>query len=372
MTEAQAGHRHLYVCESVYQLFNAIVLRLSVLPDVPADVILTEHTDFSAIARALETTGVFDEVLRPVCRPLQDVYYAASPAQREAYLRAPETLIGDPLKRVYTDFFVAIDHIYPKMLYYRQLQKGMKPAVHFFEEGMRAYTIDIRQSERTRDPIVTSHYGADSFARNIVDHYLYVPELFAVSDPAYELKAIPKINRNDARLRDTLTTVFGTSPLPPERFLFFEESNYCDHQLTNDFQLFEQVVQLVGKENIIVKRHPRNTVDRFTDADRGYQVMKGHGIPWEMQLLHNDVSHKIFVTIVSTASVTPFFLFGQPAHTIHLKGMFHGKSSLLNDKAFAKFYHRMIEYFNREERMIHTPQSETELREIIRYLNATV
>ncbi len=362
-----SNKRQLYICESVYQLFNAVVLRMTVFPDTPADVLLTEHTDFSQISVELEKTGLFGAVLQPVCRPKQYIYYTAPPERQADYLRDPEALIGTPLGTPYTDFFVPVDHIYAKLLYYQQLKRGHKPSVHFYEEGMRAYTIDILKNEQENEPSAADDYGSDSFALNIANHYLYVPELFSVQNIHYQLKPIPKIDPNNQKLKDMLTAIFSTGALPEERFIFFEESNFCDRQLTNDFQIFQSVAQTLGKDNIIVKRHPRNTVDRFTPA--GYRVMEGHGIPWEMQLLHHDISKKVLVTIVSTASVTPFFLFGKPVPTIHLKHLFMGKSFLLSDAPFSAFYNKMILYFNQKDRMIHLPQSIEEFDEIIRYLN---
>lgn len=362
------GKRGLFCCETAYQLLNAIVLKQKLFSELPADIFLTEHTDFSAVINPLRETGLFDNVLQVKCRSYQDMFWEMPLEERKRVFKNPQLLLGEfPTNETYTDMFVPIDHIYWKLLYYHLLNRDIEPEIHFFEEGLRAYTMDICAAEQ-REAYNDNYYGKKSFANKITDYYLYESQLFSVENVPYNISAIPKLNRQDDELRTIVGNVYQVDPLPEERFIFFEESYIGDRKLANDFQLFQNVADITGKENIIVKRHPRNKIDRF--SMHGYKVMDNWRCPWEAQLLLYDVVGKIFVTISSTASVTPFLLFDEPVHSVHLINMFVGNSPLLMDKAFKTCYDKMIALFNEREIMIHRPDSLEELNEILRYLDA--
>lgn len=360
--------RGLFCCETAYQLLNAIVVKMKLFPELPADIFLTEHTDFSAIIEPLRETGLFEHALQVTCRPYQNMFWNKPLEERKRIFKEPQILIGDfPTQEVYTDMFAPIDHIYWKFLYYHMLNRGMETEIHFFEEGLRAYTMDICAAEK-REVYNNGYYGNKTFTKKITDYYVYEPELYSVECAPYTISAIPKLDRTDRVLCDVVGKVFKVDKIPEERVIFFEESYIGDGKLANDFQLFQEVVDIVGKENIIVKRHPRNQIDRFTPW--GYKVMDNWRCPWEAQLLLNDVQGKIFVTISSTASVTPFLLFAQPVNAIHLLNRFVGNSPLLMDKAFKKCYDKMLAMCNAEEIMVHRPNSPEELSEVLRYLQA--
>lgn len=360
--------RGLFCCESVYQLFNAIVLKMKLFGDLPSDLFLTEHTDFSNIIEPLRKSNLFESVLPVVCRSHQNAFWDKTLEEKKRIFKNPSLLLGEfPTNQRYTDMFIPIDHIYWKLLYYFQVNEGVLPTIHFFEEGLRAYTMDVCAAEK-REIYNDGFYQKKSFTQQIADYFVYEPELFFMEQPPYQLKSIPKLSRMDEPLCRVMNTVFPTDKLPEERFIFFEESYLGDKKIANDFQLFLEVANFVGKENIIVKRHPRNTIDRFTK--KGYRVMQQWNCPWEVQLLLNDVSSKIFVTISSTASVTPFLLCDQSVNAIHLLNLFQGLSPLLEDRGFKRCYDKLIDMCNKEKIMVHKPNQIEELKEILAFLNA--
>lgn len=358
--------RGLFCCESVYQLFNAIVLKQKIFKDLKADILLSEITDFSAIIEPLKNTKLFENVVPVIIRPHQNSFWENTANEKKRIFRNPQLLIGDfPTQETYTDIFIPIDHIYWKLLYYHLLNRGIDTEIHFFEEGLRAYTMDVCETDK-KEVFNDGYYGNKTFGKRIVDYYVYEPELFSAANTSYTVTNIPKLDKQDTELCNIIRTVFQVDYIPKERFIFFEESYIGDQKLANDFQLFEEIVDIVGKENIVVKRHPRNKVDRFTP--KGYKVMDNWQCPWEAQLLLNDVHDKIFVTISSTASVTPFLIFNEAVHAVHLLNMFVGNSPLLADKGFKLCYDKLITMCNKEKITVHRPNSPEELMEILRYL----
>ena len=74
---------------------------------------------------------------------------------------------------------------------------------------------------------------------------------------------------------------------------------------------------MVGRDNLIVKMHPRD--NRKVFQDRGIHVFENSEIPWEAMQFNNDFSSKLFLTVTSGSvlganliikkSVKSYFLF---------------------------------------------------------------
>ena len=106
----------------------------------------------------------------------------------------------------------------------------------------------------------------------------------------------------------------------PDRYdrpvLFFEESYPCDGVEIGDVALMDRVAELVGKENIFVKVHPRNRENRFEQA--GYATNRDTAMPWELIVLNSSFERTLFMTVGSSAATNPYTIFGIPAKVVFL------------------------------------------------------
>ena len=93
----------------------------------------------------------------------------------------------------------------------------------------------------------------------------------------------------------------------PDRYdrpvVFFEESYPCDGVDIGDLALVNRLAELVGKENIFVKTHPRNQENRFKKA--GYATNRDSTTPWELVILNTSFAHTLLVTVGSSAATNP-------------------------------------------------------------------
>ena len=109
-----------------------------------------------------------------------------------------------------------------------------------------------------------------------------------------------------------INRIFGYGFLKDDynkRVIFFEESYSADGKTVDDVDLLEEIAKVVGKDNIIVKIHPRNPTNRF--SEHGFVTNTNTSIPWEVILINGDFSKSIFVTMASNAAMNPYFLFGK-------------------------------------------------------------
>ena len=72
--------------------------------------------------------------------------------------------------------------------------------------------------------------------------------------------------------------------------------------------MFDNIINIVGKENVIIKLHPRTNEDRF--SKKGIKTLGSDGVPWEAITCVGDFSNKIFIAISSSSITTHKMLFG--------------------------------------------------------------
>lgn len=101
-----------------------------------------------------------------------------------------------------------------------------------------------------------------------------------------------------------------------KKVIFFEESYAADGKEIDDTELLGEIASIVGKENIMVKIHPRNPENRFEKL--GYETNRNISIPWEVIVLNCNFNDSMFVTIASNAAMNPYFLFGKTTPAILL------------------------------------------------------
>ena len=80
--------------------------------------------------------------------------------------------------------------------------------------------------------------------------------------------------------------------------------------------LLDRVAKLVGKENVLVKIHPRNQVNRFALA--GYRTNQDTSVPWELVALNHSFAGTVFLTVGSSAATNPWCVLGIPAKAVFL------------------------------------------------------
>ena len=140
--------------------------------------------------------------------------------------------------------------------------------------------------------------------------------------PVFEILPIKKVQKDDKEYINMLNVIFGYNSMNDiydKKIVFFEESYYADGNDIGDVEIVNYIASVVGKENIFIKIHPRNPINRF--AELGYKTNRNTVIPWEITAMNEDFSDKTLITIASGSSITSYFMSSNEA----------GKSILLYD-----------------------------------------
>lgn len=358
---------NLFVCGTIFQLITAINITVSILKE-NTDLILTDSTDFSSIEKKLQELNVFRKIYHIKDDACKKDYWAMNEKQRKQLSRNPSKGI-DPIEldETYEHLYLPSLCAYNKLFYYYLVKKGMRLKVHLYEEGITTYVIDVVENLQ-KDGMLHRHYGKQALGHNLVEVMLYEPELYSVPSLGEIVTQVPKLSDENLRLMTIFQSIFGECTLPREKYIFLEEAFVKDGILSMDVELVEELASVVGKENIVVKLHPRNPVDRF--SMRGFSLFPNSKIPWEIILLTNDLREKVLVTVSSSSSITAKLILNKPMYAIQLYSMMYiGRAQHIKQKAFLNYYSKLYEVLNREEKCLYTPDTKEELHQIIQYLN---
>ena len=108
----------------------------------------------------------------------------------------------------------------------------------------------------------------------------------------------------------------------------FEESHSFEGFEVPDVEIVDKVANKVGRNNIMIKIHPRNPYNRFSQL--GYKTNKNVSIPWKIIVLNQSFEDKIFVTISSGAVISPSLYLGLPCVSYSLLNCLSERSGYMN------------------------------------------
>lgn len=365
--------KRLYLCPTLLHLFNCIVLEHSFEDHENADLWLSDASDFTEKVKPLQESGLFRQVnLLVINEKLEELKAIPDKEEKREIMRHPQsyfTQVADLIvdeTLVYDELYSNQDSYLTKAIYYCLVERGMRPVVHFVNEGTASYAIDL--SSTKMDWLPHAYYGDARIDKNIKQLWLYIPELYSGGVKRLELKTLPYSVVENEELRKLLRKVYGNIPSFDQKVVYFEGTFMGDGILTNEMQIISRIASQVGKENMIIKRHPRNPIDRFTPM--GYAVMENSSVPWEIMLMDMDVSDKVLISVASFTCLSPMEMYNKKTNAILLEPLLLGRVYFLQSQGYKKFFDRAIKRFNEEDQMIWRPESYNELDYVLRYLDA--
>lgn len=353
----------LFIVNSVYQLFNAVYIKDSLLQDKSADIILTDVTpSLKEYKTKLVETALFSRVLIAASKELNSKYSVGTQKEiSEGFSKADLLLkwvLDDELaqySQVYFSNFDTFTRMLACILY------GQKTEFIWVEDGFSTYVIDFLKEDRAA---VNKNEKGNIIRQMVCRALLYEPGLCFRKDKIPNCQ-IPKIDKNDSRLKELLNCIFSyTKPEKNYPFIFLEQSFRAENLKNNDLMLMEECQKAAGIENFVIKPHPRNTEN--IPFLMGLSRKFGCSAPWELFLLNEDPKKISVITVCSNAALTGRILFGMDIHTIMLYKLFEGRVLWKEDEILKKYLLKFARQYAGNN--YYVPDTIYELRNIIRYL----
>lgn len=311
----------LIVCNTVYQVLVGLWINHHYLSGCKADFIITDHMNGgNKIADRIRDLGLCDNVYYVQSHAFS--YYQDGYKQTRAIRFNPNIKLRDflDLKDNYSTVYIANMDLFAQLLcnsIYHRNRNGLD--VVLFEDGIQTYTtVEEKVYKSCCDPVVSgfrtllSKYVYRDFRinGNIAYALMFSPELMDWRD--FPVVQLDKIDRQDLIFRKVINYVFEAEEAIKEynpKYLFMEEHYAADGKTINDVELIASLAEKVGKDNIMVKIHPRNPVNRFKKL--GYHTNTVLSVPWEVIAMNlPDIEEKIFITVQSGSISNLIRIFG--------------------------------------------------------------
>lgn len=170
----------------------------------------------------------------------------------------------------------------------------------------------------------------------------------------------------EKEFQEMLFDIFGYSSIEnkiSEKFIFFEECFSEDNGRQEDFKLVEYLAKLIGTENFVVKRHPRNKINRFEKM--GIKTLSNQEIPWEVYALDSNQPEHILLTHSSGAGLNFRFLTSKSDKTILLYRYYKDEEFFIMNNDTKKWFENYEHIF---EKFVFVPENKRELDEILKHL----
>lgn len=298
----------LFLCQTSYQVFVAARIKQQFHHEDQCDIII-----FDTIAR-------YDKLASSLlaCQSYRKVFQYSYRKKK----RRNEKKLLDFLYPVFYQpkitFDVGYEYIYYGNIGSYTLNSIMKKAMlrggarktsfNIFEDGFSTYTrpygmfFNSLKSENKVKHIY--HYFTLLGYLHTRRIYVFSPELMEWTSPL-QIVPISKISWIDNEYKQEINAIFQFSQMEDDykqKYIFFEESYYADGFDIGDIEIVEKIGKIIGKQNLLVKIHPRNAVNRFKEL--GYCTNSNTEIPWEVISLNIDLADKILITVASGSALT--------------------------------------------------------------------
>ncbi len=353
-------NKRLFLCNSVYQTLVAIWLRYHDFPDDPCDLILSDHSKGGReLAEKLRSSGVFRRVW--FAETLEEARNRVRHSRMEVLLGnlMPYRMLRRqiPLEDNYTDVYFANFDKFSQIFVNALFHRNPATKLHVFEDGLSTYCLFEQYYLDNRDYYGKKPAGLKAFLHrriyrlrtiygNLSEVLVFNPDCMQW-DPGCPVVGMDKMSGEDEGFRRLVIRIFdyeASEDRYDRRYLFLEESFFADGFPVNDVELVEQLSAAVGRDNLMVKIHPRNPSNRF--AGLGYKTNRDTTIPWEVILMNmGDVSDKVLITVASSTILNPIMIFGMPVRAYSLYPCLTTIPPVLEGK-YWEFLNRLFEKYS--------------------------
>lgn len=310
----------LFVCNTLYQIIVASAIR-KMFPDAKADIILSDHSTANekVCKKINESKYIFDRAFYVETKYLYAYDEKITRVQRYKLIRDKDTVPSMvAIDKKYDAFFCANADPFTDRVanYVKQMNKYA--TLNWFEDGLSAYSLDRvyfpSKYKILRGKIKKAWFGVYNLTSFIDNFYVFKPSKMEWK-PIAAIKEIAAIDKN---LAEKLGKIFSYSECTDsyeEKYIFFEDGMQ-DWEQGSDIMLLNKIANIIGKENIIVRTHPRDTSNRFESA--GFKTNSESSVPWEIIAINMNLRGKVLMTMYSQSVIMPDILMGTKETVVSL------------------------------------------------------
>lgn len=290
--------RILIISNTYYQMIVAIRLRETIWKESCVDIIITDQSVNSKIvSEKLDALHIFNNVFW-----IENCEYCTSTKSVEMWFYKAKSIISGIEKindESYDEFVFYNADIYTHGLFARLYKINKNLICSRYEEGVLSYNDScfLRYSKFKYIQLIRKYLLKKTLEEETQRFYCFYPELYNGKLNAIKIPQIADFKEMGQKLKQ-IFSIDGDMLEIKEKYIFFTSVyDFEGGKQIGETDLVKEVSDIVGKDNIIVKMHPRDK--RTVFKDYGIKVYNNSSIPWEAIQFNNDFSDKVFLTVNS-------------------------------------------------------------------------
>lgn len=354
--------KRLFVVASVYQLFNAInITEYENSYDDTSLVLLQTNELFSANFNIDYLKSIFENVWLVNFQPSSNKTIKLLHVLQELFKKKIFDVMID---KQFDEVLISGTEIYSKLIACKILREDTD--LLFFEDGLASYfSVLDKKTKKKNDLILKLRFGINplEYCKGV---YIYEPKSVCNNTFGKQLHSIHKV-KDRKFVNIDLNKIGRETPIIfRKRFIFlnawFENKNEYDFQR----KMTDLMLRNFGNDNCCIKTHP-NELKRLKKEDGVEYITKKSS--FEISNYYNDFSDSVFISVISSASLTPKLVYGQEPIIVFLYKMFQKKFGLWDgvDSTIST----MIDLYSDKTR-IYIPESIEEYERILLQLSERV
>lgn len=294
----------LIICNTYSQLMVAIQLKLTLLKDSKTDIWISDHSNnINRVIEPLKRLDLFSEV-----KYFEEREFVYNRGKVESFFDVIKMSFGKvkqlSIKEYDEIIFYSLSFLlYSISDYYKKI--GHESIWSKMEEGVFSYNTDFVSGKRIKYcRKIRGLFRRYEIADHITNYYCYYPEL-KETNTHWNIIKIPSIKDTYDEYINVLNVIFDISTNcinKAYKYIYFASSSDVDGHHYGETELVLRLADKVGKNNVLVKMHPRDT--RTVYQEYGIDVMEQSWIPWEVIQLTENLKETILVTVTSGAFIS--------------------------------------------------------------------
>lgn len=296
--------KRLLVCSNVYILTMMVLLRNQLFDkEDQIDIILTDYIPgYKELARSLSSEQVFSNVYTDEAQYVKHDIYNKGIRKVVKEFR-PEKYVGFLWTTKYDALYIHNLNNYCDLLFASFCKRFKSiPELILVEDGAITCSViyeTFLKSVKSR----RSSFLSFCLKRKHIDQYISYSlaadkELYCWNPPFDIVQIAPPII--EEKMVKKLNNVFSFKGRNINNKIVYIETISDSRYNVDEVKLVEEIAGKIGKQNVVIKTHPRNKNNRFKAA--GYTVLEEYNnTPFELMLLNNLFRNCIFMTLSSNA-----------------------------------------------------------------------
>lgn len=310
--------RKLFVCNTYYQLIMASHLALSLFSNDECDIVITDQSNNAKVV--YERLTYCDKVPFSSCFYVETKYYCSKKKLLGFFCDVYNSLTNIDLfgilgQNVYDEILI-YNYDFAVFSLFNRIKKQKKDVIITkYEEGVLGYNhiFDyprLKVIKFARKVALKGNLEVEKF-------YCFFPEFYKWNIPTVE---IPPIQNDRNLLSKLLADCFNIKVKKDEygyQYIFFTSVyDFEGGKPVGEFEVINKIAKKVGKENILIKKHPRDS--RLIYEENGFAVDGNSYIPWEALQFNIDLTGKTLLTVNSGAVISTGLLFGSDVRSFYV------------------------------------------------------